>query len=139
MHPKTFHTAILLTLLLAASCTEPLSKERFVRGAGPYVFPVDMTDSTAAYDLDFYTRLDGMEAPPFVELLVRWRSPSDSLFRETVYLSVDAPRRAFSRQIYAPYRADVRPLEPGVWTLTVTVPSRPEGFRGLGLVVRKVK
>ena len=139
MYPKPFHTAILLTLLLAISCAEPLSTKRFVGGDGPYVFPVDMTDSTAAYDLDFFTRLDGREDPPFVELLVRWTSPSDSLFRETVYLPMDGPRRAFSRQIVQPYRADVRPAEPGVWTLSVSAPSKPAGFRGLGLVVRKVK
>ena len=48
-----------LFLLLAIACQEPLSTEQFIPGGGPYVFTVDMSDSTAAYDFDLYTRLDG--------------------------------------------------------------------------------
>ena len=58
----------------------------------------------------------------------QWTSPSDSLFREKVFLPL-AP------QVYLPYRAGVVPREPGEWKLTVTVPSAPEGLRGMGLVL----
>ena len=45
----------------------------------------------------------------------------------------------FSRQVYEPYRADVRPAEPGLWTLSLRQEDRSQvvPFRGLGLVVRK--
>jgi hypothetical protein len=35
-----------------------MSVERFVGGEGPYTFFVEMGDSTASYDFDFYTRVD---------------------------------------------------------------------------------
>lgn len=128
-----------LCLLLAVSCAEPLSREQFVGGKGPYVFTVDMSDTTAAYDFDFYTRVDSREVPAFVELLIRWTSPTDSVLRETVFLPMEGRRIWFSTQVYQAYRADVRPATPGLWTLTVSAPSQPSGFRGMGLVTRKQK
>lgn len=128
---------ILLSLvLLAVSCREPRSAEFFIRGEGPYVFTLDMTDSTAVYDLDLYTRIDAREYPTQLPLSISWKAPSDSLFTETVYLPVNGTS-LFSHDAYAPYRAGVLPSPRGVWTLTVTVPSAPEGLCGMGLVVKK--
>ena len=136
----------MLSALLAFSCQEPLSTELFIPGGGPYVFTVDLSDSTAAYDFDLYTRLDAdpedLARLQGTLLRAEWRSPSDSLFVEKIYLPLTGTRRSyFSREIYEPYRADVRPAEPGQWTLTFRQEDRSQvvPFRGLGLVVRKVR
>lgn len=135
--------AILLALLVL-SCSEPLSTEQFISGGGPYVFTVDLSDTTAAYDFDLYTRLDGdpEDLIPVKGTLLRaeWRSPSDSLFVEKIYLPLTGTRQSFfSRQIYEPYRADVRPVQPGLWTVSFRQEDRSQvvPFRGLGLVVKK--
>lgn len=128
--------SIAIVLLLAVSCRQPSSQEHFIQGSGPYVFPVEMTDSAAVYDFDLFTRLDvdrpyDMHAiPAEMPVRVQWTSPSDSLFRETVYLPL-------STDVYQPYRADVAPYEYGEWTLTITLPNPPEGLQGMGLVVKK--
>ena len=122
---------LLFLLLLAVACREPRSVEQFIAGDGPFVFRVDFSDSTAVYDMDLYTRVDAHVFPPEQALLMRWQSPSDSVYRETVYLPL-------SREVYVPYRQGVAPYEWGEWTLTVSSPSPwPVGLRGLGLVVRK--
>ena len=122
--------AILLAVLIAAACREPSSRERFIPGDGPWVFPVSMSDTTVRYGFDFYTRVDAWEFPAEIRLDVSWRSPSDSVFSETVYLPL-------SEKVYLPYRSGVSPVEAGDWTLSITASPVPEGFRGLGLVVRK--
>ena len=137
--------ALALLLVLLASCREPLSTEQFVRGAGPYVFTVDMSDTTAAYDFDLYTRLDGTHAEmlslqPGALIRAEWRSPSDSLLVEKVYLPLRGERTTYySKDIYEPYRADVRPAEPGIWTLTIRAEDRAQllPLRGMGLVIKK--
>lgn len=113
--------------------------EQFIAGEGPFVFSVDFSDTTAVYDLDLYTRVDATEMPAEVQLLMRWSSPSDSLYRETVYLPLRDSSSRFRADVLVPYRSGVSPYESGVWKLTVSAPSLPEGFRGLGLVVRKEK
>lgn len=134
----------ILLALLAVACQEPLSTEQFISGGGPYVFTVDLSDTTAAYDFDLYTRLDGdpEDLIPVKGTLLRaeWRSPSDSLFVEKIYLPLTGTRQSFfSRQIYESYRADVRPVQPGLWTVSFRQEDRSQvvPFRGLGLVVKK--
>jgi len=129
--------------LLLSGCREPMSVERFVEGEGPYTFFVDLSDTTATYDFDFYTRVDAprdslrnLRALP---LTVSWSSPSFHVFREEVYMPMEGESTFYSRQIRVPYRAGVRPEEPGPWTLTVLVADPPEGLRGLGLVVTRKK
>jgi len=137
--------AIALLLVLLASCREPLSSEQFVRGAGPYVFTVDMSDSTAAYDFDLYTRLDGTHTEMITLeqsalLRAEWRSPSDSVMVEKVYLPLHGEHSTYyTKDVYEPYRADVRPVEPGIWTLTIRPEDRSQllPLRGMGLVVKK--
>ena len=135
---------VILLAFLAVSCQEPLSTEQFIPGGGPYAFTVDMSDTTATYDFDLYTRLDGTpeDLIPLKGTLMRaeWRSPSDSVLVEKIWLPLTGSRQSFfSRQVYEPYRADVRPVEPGLWTLTFRQEDRSQlvPFRGLGLVVRK--
>ena len=129
---------LILLLFLALACREPRVSETFIRGDGPFVFSVDMSDSTAAYSFDIYSRVDRQRASGELRLLMRWRSPQEAEFRETVYLPLKGHTSFFSSEAYAPYRADVRPSVPGVWTLTVSMPDlQREGLRGMGLVVRK--
>ena len=132
---------LILGMFFLTGCREPMSVERFVKGEGPYTFFVDMSDSTASYDFDFYTRIDApvdsLRSRAALPLAVTWTSPSFHVFREEVFLPLDGQSTFFSRQIRAPYRADVRPAEWGSWTLTVRVSDPPEGLRGMGLVVER--
>ena len=134
---------LLLLSVLLTGCKEPMSTERFVKGEGPFTFFVDMTDSTASYDFDFYTRVDApvdsirkMGALP---LTVTWTSPSFHVFKEEVFMPLEGQGSFFSRQVRAPYRAGVRPEEWGRWVVAVRVTNPPEGLRGMGLVVARRK
>lgn len=129
---------LILVPFLALSCHRLASTEAFIRGDGPYRFTVDMSDSTARYDFDLYTRIDAKVYPAEVRLEMMWKDPADSVFRETVYLPVSDGPTQFSHEAYAPYRADVVPAQWGEWTLEITVPERPEGLCGMGLVTRKI-
>ena len=126
---------IVLLFMALASCREPMSVETFIPGDGPFEFTVDMTDSLAVYDFDFYSRLDTEPAacPGSLLLMIRWVSPTESVYRESVYLPVKPG------EVYEHYRADVVPSEYGEWKLVVACPeaSAVKGFRGLGLVTLK--
>ncbi len=134
---------LILIFLSVLSCREPMSVETYIHSeTGPYAFSVDMSDTTAVYDLTIYTRLDGphryLESDFETPLTIYWRSPSDSLYSETVYLPLEGEDENFySRQLMVPYREDVSPVEAGVWALTVTLPSPVPGLRGLGLMTTK--
>lgn len=134
-------TVLILSILLLAACREPSAREDFIRGEGPYVFRVDMTDTTRLYDFSFFTRLDArphlLETVVDMPLDIQWISPSGEVFGETVYLPLTDPAATFySRQIHHPYRKGVLPSEPGVWALAVFKPDTLSvpGLRGLGLV-----
>jgi hypothetical protein len=133
----------LLFLAALAGCKEPMSVERFVKGEGPYTFFVEMTDTTASYDFDLYTRVDAprdsLRKLTVLPLTVTWTSPSFHMFKEEVYLPMEGQGSFFSRQVRAPYRAEVRPVEWGRWVVTVRVDNPPEGLRGMGLIVARKK
>ena len=136
-------TIILFLLAFAAlnGCREPMSVEKFVKGEGPYSFFVDMTDSTATYDFDLYTRvdapLDSLRKLQALPLTVTWTSPSFHVFKEEVYLPMEGHMSLFSKEVRAPYRAGVQPGEWGQWVVNVRVTNPPEGLRGMGLVVAR--
>ena len=132
------HWAFILLAAVALSCHRPSSTEEFIRGEGPYLFIVDLSDSTACYNFDLYTRIDALDYPADIRLDVTWKAPSDSVFKETVYLPVTEGASRFSHEVYAPYRAQTVPAQWGVWTLEIAVPERPQGLCGMGLVTRKV-
>ena len=134
---------LLFAVLLAAACREPSAREEFVAGGGPFLFQVDMTDTTRTYDFTFYTRLDGrphlLEKIVDMPLDIQWISPSEEVFQETVWLPLTDPDATYySRQIRHLYRSGVVPSEPGIWTLNVSVPDTLQipGLRGLGLIQR---
>jgi len=126
---------------LLVSCREPSVREDFIAGDGPFIFRVDMTDTTRTYDFTFYTRLDGrphlLESVVDMPLDIQWISPSREVYKETVWLPLTDPHATFySRQIRHLYRSGVVPSEPGVWALAVFIPDSLSipGLRGLGLV-----
>ena len=132
----------LILLVAAVSCREPLVRDCFIKGSGPYAFTVEMGDTTAAYDFTLYTRVDGdTDGRQSLPMDLRWCSPSDSLYCETVYLPLQGKRTEGSLQVYAPYREDVRPYEAGTWTLTLSIPDSASlsGMRGMGLLVTRRK
>ena len=120
-----------------------MSVEKFVKGEGPYTFFVDMSDSTASYDFDLYTRVDApadsLRKLTALPLQVTWTSPTFHVFREEVYLPMEGKMSLFSKQVRAPYRAGVRPEEWGPWQVVVRVLDPPEGLCGMGLVVSRNK
>ena len=123
-------------LLLLASCSEPVSRERFIRsdGTGEYSFDVAFTDSTASYDLSFYTAVDRPLMQPdtlgSIPMKLLWRSPSGLFLSESVFYPADSARVL--------YRRGLVPSEFGEWTLQVTISPEPAGLRGLGLVVARI-
>lgn len=131
----------LLCLLLAAACREPSSVEQFIAAPGPYEFQVEMRDTTVLYDFSFYTRLDGypseLQEAQELPLRITWISPSGKNYTENVYMPLTGRSSLFSRQVLQPYRTNVQPVQPGLWTLMVTVPYSDgrEILRGLGLTV----
>ena len=135
------YAVLTIFLFVFVGCKEPMSVEKFVEGEGPYTFFVDMGDTTAAYDFDFYTRIDApadsLAKVTALPLQVTWTSPTFHVFREEVYMPLEGRITAFSRQVRVPYRADVRPEEPGPWTVMVRVTDPPKGLRGMGLVVER--
>ena len=134
---------ILFFFLAAVSCRQPGSVELFVPGeTGPFAFSVDLSDTTAAYDFDFYTRLDGRHrdilSDTEMPMTVTWTAPSGALYVETVYVPLSGSDETFySRQVRAPYRSDVVPAEAGAWQIRVSLPVSVPGLRGLGLIVKR--
>ena len=131
----------LIAFAALAGCREPMSVEKFVKGEGPYTFFVDMTDSTATYDFDLYTRvdapLDSLRKLQALPLTVTWTSPTFHVFKEDVYLPMEGKTSLFSKEVRAPYRAGVRPEEWGQWVVGVRVNNPPEGLCGMGLTVAR--
>ena len=128
-------TIIALTTLLLAACAEPSSREQFIRsdGSGEYSFPVEMNDSSAVYDLSFYTVIDKpllrSDTLGFIPMKLLWRSPSGMYMSEKVFYPADS--------LLVCYRRNLEPVDTGTWILEVSVENEPEGMRGLGLIVAK--
>ena len=126
---------LVLLALLFASCVQPRAWEDFQRltPSGEYSFSFELADTLGGYDVSFYTALDrpSHAADTLVSfpLNIIWRSPSGKFFSETVYYPAD------SRKVL--YRSGLVPSESGTWSLSVSIPSQPEGLRGLGLEVRR--
>ncbi|MBP5488841.1 MAG: hypothetical protein J6X77_04640 [Bacteroidales bacterium] len=121
---------IALALVGLCSCGRPLSGELFLASPrNSYDFPLTVVDSLALYDFAFYTRVDGDGSvwQP-VRLDISWVAPSETVYRETVYMLTGAEHGTLQR-----YRSYVRFPAAGQWTLKVAVSPEVEGFRGLGL------
>lgn len=131
---------VLFAILLLAGC-RPASYEQFIRAdqapGGEYVFALDISDSTAVYDLSFYTRVDpGLMSAAMpsgeIALQVCWYGPADSTLVETVYL----PRGGAGGSVQL-YRSGIKPSPAGEWRLTVTPTAPPAGLRGIGIICKR--
>ena len=122
-------SALAALILLALSCSEPLSSETFVKKTdGTYTFEVDMSRSGCTYDISFYTRLDSRHKVSGFPMDVRWKSPSGEVYDERVYFDCSEHSRVL-------YRTGLIPQEEGVWTVGVRADA--EGMRGLGLICER--
>ena len=124
---------LLMVLAAACACSQPSSREYFVRsdGSGEYSFELEMSDTLALYDISFYTRLDERQADTLAgfPMAIVWRSPSGRFFSESVWYPAD--------KVLVPYRSGFRPPETGLWGLSVTLPDPHRRMRGLGVVCAK--
>lgn len=142
-----------VTLLLLAAGCRPASYEQFIRADqaqdGEYVFALDLSDSTATYDLSLYTRVDPTlmaAATPSAELALQfcWYSPAGEATAAQPCLAVPA----MSEIVYLPfgaeagsvklYRSGVKPAPAGEWHLAVTPIVPPEGLRGIGIICKRI-
>ena len=127
--------AVACAVVLIAACGEPASRERFIRsdGSGEYAFQVEMTDTSASYDLSFYTAIDRPLMQPDTlgsfPMRLLWRSPSGRFYSETVYYPADSS--------IVHYRTGLIPSENGSWELQISISPEPAGLRGMGLVVAR--
>ena len=121
---------LLLVLLSLAACRRPESVESFAfdNGDGQFDFTVDMGDSLSVYDLSFFTRLESRFSAPGFPMRVYLTSPSGTVYGETLFYDASAG-------LVVPYRSDLRPVEYGVWQLSVR--AQAEGLNGLGLICRR--
>ena len=151
---RFFHVTVALSAVLAAavvSCARPDSVEQYIgiehnEPNGLYRYSLDMSDSLATYDITFYSRIDAgrqrMASVKDFPLMVTWTSPSGQRYRETVYFGVHDEAHGssfYTSQYKKVYRTGLKPVEYGVWDMTVHVNSGNEvsGFRGLGVIYKK--
>jgi|GEM_PF-812477 len=147
-----------LIVMLMSACHQPTSYEHFIPAEHSgglafddniYRFEVDMSDSTAFYDIYFYTRAENTGLTQVrgdlgqMQVDVTWLSPvdaqSDSTFTagqpmlsETVYMPLGDDRGA-----KALYRSGVRPDPCGIWTIEVKSIAAPKGLRGMGIICKR--
>jgi len=158
MHPARKLFLPLLPLLLLLACNPPRSYEEFIPAEhsgglafddNVYRFDLDLSDSTAVYDVYFYTRVENTGLTQVrsdhgqLGLEINWLSPltavSDSSFTagqsvlsETVYMPLGDDRGSKTL-----YRSGVSPGLYGLWTLEVKTLDAPKGLRGLGIICKK--
>lgn len=123
----------MLLLVCMVACRQPSSEEIFLRPDqvaldGSYRFCVDMSDSTALYDVSFFTRVDGDFIGSF-PVSVQVKSPSGKKIEDKVYWDVSVQKVL--------YRKDIRPYETGEWEISVYV-NNLKGLRGIGMICEKV-
>ena len=134
MSSRVLRYVVLSAVALALiSCREPAWEESFLRADevsfdGRYHFDVDFSDSTALYDVSFYTKFgEGFNGKSF-PVSVRWTSPSGWTLNEKVYWDADS--------VKVLYRKDITPPEAGVWDLSVYA-EKLSGMLGMGIITEK--
>lgn len=141
---------ILLSVLALAviSCVRPFSREYFVlrenaEYGDTYSFILDLSDSSATYGLDFFTRLerDGFKALPQEDIVLdlRWFSPSDSILTGSASVRVtDASKGSYlKKDIVSEYSRGLDLPEVGQWRLKARILNDSETIRGLGVILKR--
>ncbi len=136
----------LVLMMVVASCARPSSYEPFVvrekaEYGDTYIFNLDLSDSTASYGLDFYTRLQrpafGTFPTDSISLDLRWISPSDSvILSDTTFIRVERPVDSsyYSKDFLVGYKDALSLPEHGIWRLKARVLNDSEAIRGLGVI-----
>ena len=142
---RSLFPALVLSLAVA-SCSRPVSYEPFViredaEYGDTYIFNLDLSDSTVAYGLDFYTRLERRAFGAFpsdsVSLDLRWISPSDSvIISDTTFIRVgrSVDSSYFNKDYLSVYKEKLDLPEHGLWRLKARVLNDSESIRGLGVI-----
>jgi len=141
---------VALSAALLASCSQPDSVDRFVRASkaengNRFSFTVDMSDTTATYDLTIYTRLTCSrkhfsELEDALGMGAVWMSPDSVEYREFFCIpkASFSNQTSFSHSYRLSYRSGLIPVTPGVWDLSFVVLSEAAGYLdGIGLTCRK--
>ena len=139
---------LFLLTLLAVSCVRPSSREFFVlrenaEYGDTYSFFLDLSDSTATYGVDFFTRLEreGFKSFPEEDIILdlRWFSPSDSIITDTAFVRVGDPsgQTYFTRDIVTGYSGRLELPESGEWRLKARIVNDASAIRGLGLILKR--
>lgn len=127
--------ALLLGAILLSGCGRPTGGEQFLPGPrNSYDFHLEVADTLALYDFSFFTRVDKNGSKAFaphepLRLGIVWRDPSDSTYRETVWM-----RPEYVGGTVRKYRTGVQFPMAGEWVLSVSITPETEGLRGFGLI-----
>ena len=125
-HSRRSRTLPAFLLLLAVACGRPASYEKFVRAdeaaGGVYEFYPEMSDTTASYDLSFYTA--PLSEPLHLEII--WNSQH----QETVWFPAGKHRALYRSGIRA--GSDTPEMQ-----LRVRPLNAPGDFRGLGIIMHQ--
>lgn len=133
-------------VMAVASCSRPSSYEPFIvrekaEYGDTYNFTLDMSDSTAAYGLSFFTRLERQAFEDFpsdsISLDLRWIATLDSvIFSDTTFILVGSPVDSsyFSRDFVSVYKETLDLPACGEWRLKARILNDSEEIRGLGVI-----
>ena len=134
--------------LAVASCVRPSSREFFVvrenaEYGDTYSFLLDLSDSSATYGIDFFTRLERESFMSFpgedIILDLRWFSPSDSIITDTAFVRVgdNIGQSYYTRDLVTGYSESLKLPETGEWRLKARIVNDDDAIRGLGLILRR--
>lgn len=137
----------IVLLLFVAGCSRPSSREYFMlredaEYGDSYSFILDMSDSSASYGLDFFTRLEKRSFGEFPEedimLDIRWFSPLDSILTDTLFLSLAHPSGSayYTKDFIFPYKDPLELPGAGEWRLKARIVNDSQTIRGLGVIFR---
>ena len=133
--PVRFLFAALCLAAVLQACSRSEDLEFFVRQAdardGVYVYSLPLRDTTAAYDLWFFSRTASQRVEN-LRLNVQWLAPSGDAFAETVYM-----RSVESRGTRELYRSGMIPAQAGNWQLSVRPVGADGELLGFGIVCKK--
>lgn len=140
--------SLCVLILAAVCCSRPPTREFFVLSESAeygdtYSFILDLSDSSATYGIDFFTRLEREAFGSFpsedIMLDLRWFSPSDSILVDTAFVKVSDVLGTgyYSKDLSTPYKQSLDLPQAGEWRLKAKVVNGSEEIRGLGLILKE--
>lgn len=124
---------LILSLIMLASCSRPVSDEMFVRTGerdihGRYSFVVDMSDSLSRYGIGIVVMMDSDDRTfkdfSALPLTIDWVSPDKDVYSETVSIGRKYLKDStyYTKTLEAAYRKGLVPVRYGNWRLRVNIP-----------------